>query len=106
VAQKVLSFPFEFDPSSPGRLKKVEQESDTYKAQQIEAFLRTEKGERPIFKDFGIDDPSFKVVSDDYADTLDLLVDFPFFYTNIAIDDVLIQFETGDGSVSIEVYYT
>lgn len=105
MAQKVLSFPFQFDTNNPGSLKLVEQESDSYKAQQLEAFLRTQKGERPIFKDFGVEDPSFAVVSDDYAENFDLMAEFASFYTNIAIDDVVVQVED-DGSISVEVYYT
>lgn len=52
----VLSYPLSltFD-----RFSTVRQDSDAYKAQQIKAFLRTEKGERPIMPDFGMNEPTF-----------------------------------------------
>ena len=58
MAQKVLSYPFRID-GSVGGFASVSDSSDTYKGQQINAFLRTSKGERPVFGDFGLDDPTF-----------------------------------------------
>ena len=53
AGQLVLSYPFSVDYNN-NRLSTVNSDTDTYKAQQITSFLRTEKGERPLFKNFGI----------------------------------------------------
>ena len=58
MAQYVLSYPFQVD-SVNSRMKTVLQDTDTYKAQQVQAFLRTHEGERLIFDSFGIDEPTF-----------------------------------------------
>ena len=42
--QRVLSYPFRFDIYN-SRLGTVNSDSDTHKAEQINAFLKTEKGE-------------------------------------------------------------
>lgn len=58
MAQQVLSYPLRVDTATGG-FAKVDDESDTYKAQQIRAFTRTAKGEHPILTDFGMTDPTF-----------------------------------------------
>lgn len=58
MAQKVLSYPFRMDTKG-ARISVVDDDSDTYKAQQIRSFTRTAKGERPILTDFGMTDPTF-----------------------------------------------
>ena len=56
---KILSFPFSFNPSQSTQFNTYEAGEDDYKAQQVEAFMRTHKTVRPIFKDFGVEDPTF-----------------------------------------------
>ena len=73
MAQKVLSYPFRFDPTTGG-FSSVNDDSDTYKGQQIQAFLRTSKGERPIFGSFGLEDPTFYEL--DVSDFIDNFTDF------------------------------
>lgn len=53
----VLSFPIELAPN--GQFAKFADDSDSYKAQQISAFVRTSPGERKAFRNFGTDDPTF-----------------------------------------------
>ena len=71
--QRVLSYPFRFDIYN-SRLGTVNSDSDTHKAEQINAFLKTEKGERSLFPDFGINDPVFH--SFDAAEFIDSFVSF------------------------------
>ena len=56
MAQFVLSYPLSLDFN---RFNTVRLDSDTYKAQQIKGFLRTEKNERPLLSDFGMNEPTF-----------------------------------------------
>lgn len=58
MAVQVLSYPFSTN-NNRGGFSTVDDESDTYKAQQVAAFIRTRRSERPIFPSFGIDDPVF-----------------------------------------------
>jgi hypothetical protein len=58
MAANVLSYPLTVDPGT-GSFLKVTQNTDTYKGQQIQTFLRTHLGERPVFPQFGADDPIF-----------------------------------------------
>lgn len=62
MAQFVMSYPFQIDTNN-NRMGVVLQDNDSYKAQQIQAFLRTHKGERAIFDSFGIDEPTFDAFS-------------------------------------------
>jgi len=73
AGQLVLSYPFSVDYNN-NRLSTVNSDTDTYKAQQITSFLRTEKGERPLFKNFGIIDPVFNQF--DSAEFIDAFIDF------------------------------
>ena len=54
---EVLSFPLKF--SAEGDFIRVDDTSDTYKAEQVRAFVSTHKGERALFPSFGTDDPTF-----------------------------------------------
>ncbi len=56
MADYVLAYPLSV---STDRFNTVLQDSDTYKAQQIKGFLRTEKNERPLLPDFGMNEPTF-----------------------------------------------
>ena len=56
MAEFVLSYPLSVGVS---RLNTVLQDSDAYKAHKIKGFLRTEKNERPIMPDFGMNEPTF-----------------------------------------------
>lgn len=58
MAEYVLAYPFSID-SNNNRANVVFSSTDTYKAQQIKAFLRTMSEERPMFPSFGIDEPTF-----------------------------------------------
>ena len=51
AGQRVLSYPFRFDMYNQ-RLATVNSDTDTHKAEQINTFLKTEKGERALFPDF------------------------------------------------------
>lgn len=53
----VISFPVKFETN--GAFAKVDQGSDLHKAQQVSGFVKTELGERPVFSEFGITDPTF-----------------------------------------------
>lgn len=81
---QVLSIPFRFQGLT-GRLKKVEYNSDEYKAQQISAFVKTHVGEHPIYRDFGIEDPTF----DDF-DEGNFGTEFASFYENIELVDIVV----------------
>ncbi len=70
---RVLSYPFRFDMQNQ-RLATVNSKADTYKAEQINTFLKTEKGERALFPDFGINDPVFHRF--DAAEFIDSFVSF------------------------------
>ena len=85
---EVLSVPFRLHV--PGSFKKTEYGSDQYKAEQIAAFIRTHSGERLIYKDFGIDDPTF----DDF-DEADFASAFSDFYPDIVIATIEVEEEKG-----------
>ena len=58
MAENVLSYPFRLTAEAP-RFATVRTDTDTYKAEQINAFLKTVLGERAIFASFGTEDPTF-----------------------------------------------
>ena len=89
--QLVLSYPFRFDMRN-GKFATTNTATDTYKAQQITAFLRTEKGERALFPDFGIDDPVFNTF--DSAAFLDSFLGF-YGKTDIEITEIEITEDSG-----------
>lgn len=91
AGQLVLSYPFRVDYNNR-RLSTVNKDTDTYKAQQISAFLRTEKGERILFPAFGITDPVFHKF--DSAAFLDAFLDF-YRKSKIQIEGIEITEESG-----------
>lgn len=58
MAAYVLSYPFRVDGHNH-RMSTVLVGTDTYKAEQISAYVRTEKDHRRIFPQFGITNPLF-----------------------------------------------
>lgn len=88
---QILAHPFNFNESQPGSFAKLEQESNTHKAQEIAGFTLTHRGERPIYAEFGIDDPAFS----DFDET-EFAADFALFYNNrIQLVDVNVEEESG-----------
>ena len=53
----VLSIPLSIDSS--GGFKHVDTASDEYKAEQVQVFVLTNKGERQSWPTFGVTDPTF-----------------------------------------------
>lgn len=82
AAQFVLSYPFRIDTNN-SRFATVNNTTDTYKAEQVQSFIRTEKGERVMFPAFGIDDPVFHTF-----DAGEFLETFSEFYTDVLIDEI------------------
>lgn len=74
MAAFVMSYPFSMDLVNK-RLSTVYTDTDTYKAQQISAFLKFRKNERVLMPEFGINDPLF----DDF-DVAGFSSDFVDFY--------------------------
>lgn len=100
MAEFVLSYPFSIDPTNR-RANVVSSDTDTYKAQQIRAFLRTASGERKIFSTFGIDEPTFYTFDsgkfyDDFVDFYppdSIRVDkINFVESNGALSSVIVEF--------------
>jgi len=100
VAEFVLSYPFSIDPVNR-RANVVNTDTDTYKAQQIKAFLRTSSGERPVFESFGIEEPTFHTFDsgrfyDDFIDFYppeSIKIDkINFVQSNGALSSVIIEF--------------
>ena len=101
MSQFVLSYPFSMD-SKNLRANVVLSGTDTYKAQQVKAFVRTETNERPIFADFGIEEPTFhKLDSGKFYDAfsdfcytkyIDIL-EIELINANGALRDVQIKFK-------------
>ena len=89
AAQFVLSYPFRIDPINQ-RFATVNSSTDTYKAEQVKSFLRTEKGERVMFPTFGISDPVFhKFNAGEFLET------FGEYYSDIPIEEVEIVETSG-----------
>ena len=102
MAAFVMSYPFSIDTAN-SKISTVYTDTDTYKAEQISAFLKTRKNERVLMPEFGIRDPVF-----DKFDVAAFSVDFLNFYPadkDIVLEeisllknagvvtDVLIQFD-------------
>lgn len=88
---RVFSYPFRFNPGQPDSFATYDYESNEYKAQQIEAFMKTLEGVRPIYQDFGIEDPAFtgsKALAN-FDDTT-FISEFATFYGNIVLEQVTI----------------
>lgn len=101
MALQLLSYPFRVDPRT-GSFAKVYKDSDTYKAQQVSSFVRTNKGERPIFTSFGIDDPTFynfdsgefyDSFSDFYSDEEIEINEISVSQSEGRITDIIVSFE-------------
>tara|TARA_B100001094_G_C18190622_1_gene806927 strand:+ start:2262 stop:2567 length:306 start_codon:yes stop_codon:yes gene_type:complete len=101
MAEFVLSYPFRMDQKN-SRASVVYSGTSTYKAQQINALVKTEKDERPLMPDFGLTDPVFnKFEVAEFMNTLNR------FYDNTSVQvtglqvkqvggkdtDVIIEFE-------------
>tara|TARA_B100000085_G_C18467749_1_gene481713 strand:- start:183 stop:488 length:306 start_codon:yes stop_codon:yes gene_type:complete len=84
MAENVLSYPFRLSTEAP-RFATVRTDTDTYKAEQINAFLKTVLGERAIFASFGTEDPTFA----DF-DSSTFYQNFVEFYpdTDISIEEI------------------
>lgn len=89
-----LSYPFRID-SNNRRFAAVSSDTDTYKAEQIQSYLRTYKGDRLLFPSFGIDDPVFSGFDvDNFID------DFLEFYSSDTIPITSVTTATTEGVVS------
>lgn len=95
----ILSQPFRFNTQQSGSLAYIEQGTDAQKAQEIATFLQTERGERPIYQEFGIQDPSFS----DFDDS-EFGASFSTFYGDIELEGIVIE-QHGAGAVSVTVTY-
>ncbi len=79
---EVLSVPLSLNSS--GEFKHVDTASDEYKAEQVQVFVLTNKGERPMFPTFGVTDPSFDNMAEE-----DILEEFSTFYgSSVLLDRV------------------
>tara|TARA_B100000470_G_C19500950_1_gene263043 strand:- start:143 stop:436 length:294 start_codon:yes stop_codon:yes gene_type:complete len=70
---EVLSVPLSLDTS--GEFKRVDVASDEYKAEQVQVFVLTNKGERQMWPTFGVTDPTF-----DNMHEQEILEEFSTFY--------------------------
>ena len=91
----VISFPIKFETN--GSFAKVEQDSDLHKAQQVSGFVKTELGERPVFREFGITDPTF-----DRFDAEGFTERFQLFYKSDRIKLTNIEL-AGQGGAVVEI---
>lgn len=95
----VISFPVTFE--STGSFAKVEQGSDAHKAQQISGFVKTELGERPVFREFGTTDPTF-----DRFDAEGFTERFGLFYKSSDVKLTKIELaEQGGAIVEIDIEF-
>lgn len=94
MAEYVLSYPFRMSNNNR-RAEVVLTGTDTYKAQQVKAFVRTETTERSIFPNFGIEEPTFNTFdSGQFYDS------FSDFYTSDNIDIVEIGLVQSEGALT------
>ena len=99
MAVNVLSYPFRIDFVN-GRPASVPDDSDIHKAEQIAAMIRTNRGERPLLRAFGIVDPSFHRF--DVSDFLDCVQTF-YAPDQLSVTDVAVGQVAGvDTSVTVE----
>ena len=100
MAAFVMSYPFSMDTVNR-RLTTVNTDTDTYKAQQISAFLKSRKNERALLTEFGINDPLFDTFdaagfsSDfvDYYPTSIKLIAVNVLKRGGVVSDVRVEFE-------------
>lgn len=99
---RLLSFPFRLNPGDPNQFVTLEFGTPEYKAQQIEAFMLTQVGQRPLYADFGIEDPTFGSGNANFDDTT-FVSEFATFYDDISLDTVnVIGSEGALSSIEIE----
>jgi hypothetical protein len=100
MAEYVLSYPFRMSNNNR-RANVVLSGTDTYKAQQVKAFVRTETTERSIFPNFGIEEPTFNTFdSGQFYDS------FSDFYTSDNIEIVEIGLVQSEGAlVNVEISF-
>ena len=94
----VISFPFKLEN---GSFVKLDQGTDAYKAKQISGFMKTDLGERPLFEEFGINDPTF-----DRLDTEGFVSRFQQYYqsTDVKLTNIEIS-ELGGSVVEINIEF-
>lgn len=92
MAVYVMSYPVSMGPA---RFNTVLQGSDAYKAQQIKSFLRTEKNERSLMPDFGMNEPTF-----DEFDSGKFLDSFLNFYSANTLEIMEIRLLEKSGAVT------
>jgi len=78
---KVLGLPFRFNPRLPGSFVTLEQGTNEQKAQEVASFILTHRGERPLYQEYGIEDPTFVPF-----DETDMSANFDTFYSESSID--------------------
>ena len=98
----VFSYPFRLDRAN-NRIAVVESGTDDDKSQQIGAFVKTTKGERPIYNSYGIDDPTFTGTFDtgefvegftDYYDADDIgITDIFTTESEGVVTDIIVDYE-------------
>lgn len=98
-SMKVLAFPFRFNLLQPGTFARVEQGSDAHKAQEVQCFFLTHKGERPIYQEYGISDPTFNSFDESEA-----AATFATFYQTIELNTITVN-PRGDGTTAISVEF-
>jgi hypothetical protein len=94
----VLSFPFRLD--SAGAVVKVDSASDAGIAEQINAFVQTTRGERPISIGFGSPDPTFE----NDVDGAFIIAGLAEFLPEAIVTSAAVQM-TNDGVTSIDVEF-
>ena len=94
MSEYVLSYPFRMNNKNR-RAEVVMTGTDTYKAQQVKAFVRTETTERSIFPNFGIEEPTFNTF--DSGQFYDAFSDF---YTTDDIEIMEIGLVQSEGALS------
>ena len=92
MAEYVLSYPLSLDTL---RFNTVLQDTDTYKAQQINGFLRTEKNERGLLTDFGMNEATFREF-----DTGKFFDSFLNFYSPLTLEITEVKVLESSGVVS------
>ena len=92
MAEYVLSYPLSLDTL---RFNTVLQDTDTYKAQQINGFLRTEKNERGLLTDFGMNEATFHEF-----DTGKFFDSFLNFYSPLTLEITEVKVLESSGVVS------
>ena len=91
---RTMSYPFRIDYSNR-KPAVVCNETDVFKAEQVSTYLRTHRGERLMFPDFGIEDPTFSVF-----DVADFIEGFSDFYSSDFIKISKINAAESEGVVS------